>query len=106
MPPLGPEVVVEAVGGGELLIGVGAMKGEVYRGRVKFFRSEKGWGGIESGETPGDGWVHFSVIDADGYRELVQGEAVEFRYVPQEQDSWRYVATWVRRLPPEPSERD
>ena len=82
------------------------MKGELCRGRVKFFRSEKGWGGIESDETPGDVWVHFSVIDADGYRELIQGEAAEFRYVPQEKDSWRYVATWVRRLPPKPSERD
>jgi CspA family cold shock protein len=81
------------------------MKGESCRGRVKFYRTEKGWGGIESNEAPGDVWVHFSAIDADGYAELVQGDPVEFRYVPQEQDSWRYVATWVRRLPPESSER-
>lgn len=69
-----------------------------HRGTVKFFHPEKGWGGIESEETPGDVWVHFSVIDGEGFRELNQGEAVEFRYVAQQQDSWRYVATWVRRL--------
>ena len=67
------------------------------RGRVKFFRPEKGWGGIESDETPGDVWVHFSNIEGDGYRELVAGEEVEFRYEAAQQDSWKYRATWVRR---------
>jgi len=43
-------------------------------------------------------WVHFSVIEGEGYRDLDRGDAVEFRYVAQQQDSWRYVATWVRRL--------
>jgi CspA family cold shock protein len=79
------------------------VEGELCRGRVKFFLSEKGWGGIESEQVPGDVWVHFSVIDGDGYRELTRGEAVQFRYMPREQDSWRYVATWVRRLPSEPA---
>jgi CspA family cold shock protein len=66
---------------------------------VTFFRAEKGWGGIQSDDVPGDVWVHFSVIDGPGYRELVAGEPVEFRYVARSQDSWRYIATWVRRLP-------
>lgn len=70
----------------------------VVRGRVKFFRSEEGWGGIESDEAPGDVWVHFSSIEGDGFRELVEGEEVEFRYEAAQQDSWRYRATWVRRL--------
>lgn len=76
------------------------MSEHVVRGRVKFFNSEKGWGGIKSDETPGDVWVHFSNIEGDGYRELVQGEEVEFRYEVAQQDSWRYRATWVRRLDP------
>jgi cold shock protein len=67
------------------------------RGTVKFFRSEKGWGGIESDETPGDVWVHFGQIDEDD-PSLNAGDAVEFRYEASRQDSWRYVATWVRRL--------
>jgi len=69
-----------------------------FRGRVKFFKADKGWGGIESDETPGDVWVHHSVIDATGYRTLVAGEEVEFRFEEANQDSWRYRATWVRRV--------
>lgn len=69
------------------------------RGVVKFFRESKGWGGIESDETPGDVWVHFSAIDTAGWRHLEAGDQVEFRYVRRNQDSWRFVATWVRRLP-------
>jgi CspA family cold shock protein len=73
-----------------------------FRGTVKFYSPTKGWGGIESTETPGDVWVHFSVIEGEGYRELLEGEAVEFRYEAARQDSWRYRATWVRRLPETP----
>ena len=67
-------------------------------GTVKFYNATKGWGGIESAETPGDVWVHFSAIDGSGYRELIAGEPVEFRYETAKQDSWNYRATWVRRL--------
>ena len=70
---------------------------EVCRGTVKFFHSEKGWGRIESDDTPFDVWVHFSVIEGTGYRELIAGEEVEFRWAPAVQDSWRCIATWVRR---------
>ncbi len=72
------------------------------QGRVKFFRSEKGWGGIESDDTPGDVWVHVGQVDDDDPW-LNAGDVVEFRYEAARQDSWRYVATWVRRLPsPDP----
>ncbi len=75
------------------------MDDEVLHGRVKFFLPEKGWGGIEAPELSHDVWVHFSVIDAAGYRSLDEGDAVEFRYESCVQDSWLYRATWVRRLP-------
>lgn len=65
---------------------------------MKFFRSEKGWGGISSPDAPGDVWVLFSVIDMPGYAVLHDGQDVEFRWVQQKQDSWDYVATWVRPL--------
>ena len=73
----------------------------VARGRVKFFLSEKGWGGIESSQLPHDVFVHFSVIDSAGYRSLDDSDKVEFRYEDCAglQDSWQYRATWVRRLP-------
>ena len=65
---------------------------------MKFYNATKGWGGIVSDETPGDVWVHFSAIEGPGYRELTDGEPVEFRYEAAKQDSWDYRATWVRRL--------
>lgn len=68
------------------------------QGVVKFFKEEKGHGGITSPEVAGDVWVHFSHIDMPGYRTLEPGQRVEFRYERRDQDSWRYVATWVRPL--------
>jgi CspA family cold shock protein len=70
------------------------------RGVVKFFRPEKGWGAIASAELPDgyDAWVHFSVIDAPGYRDLVKGDEVEFEYEPAQQDSFRFVATRVKTI--------
>ena len=38
------------------------------RGRVKFFLTDEGWGGIESDEVPGDVYVSYSVIHSDGSR--------------------------------------
>jgi cold shock protein len=70
----------------------------VHRGRVKSFEAAEGWGVIECRDTPGDVWVHYSMIEGDGYRVPAEGELVEFRYEAVRQESWRYRATWVRRL--------
>ena len=47
------------------------------QGTVKWFNASKGFGFIQrqSGE---DVFVHFSAIQADGYRSLNEGQAVEF----------------------------
>lgn len=74
------------------------MDDDVVRGTVKFFRPEKGWGGVESPEVPGDVWVHHSVIEMPGFRALTIGQEVELRYEAGHQDSWDYRATWVRPL--------
>jgi cold shock CspA family protein len=55
-------------------------------------------GGIESDKAPADVYVGLSAIDMPGYRELVQGELVEFQYELAAQDSWNYRATWVRPM--------
>ena len=46
-------------------------------GTVKWFNAEKGYGFI-SRESDEDVFVHFSAIQADGYRSLQEGQAVEF----------------------------
>jgi CspA family cold shock protein len=47
------------------------------QGTVKWFNASKGYGFIqrESGE---DIFVHFSAIQAEGYKSLNEGQAVEF----------------------------
>jgi CspA family cold shock protein len=46
-------------------------------GRVKWFNSEKGYGFIER-ENDSDVFVHYSAIQATGYRNLEEGQTVEF----------------------------
>jgi cold shock protein len=69
-------------------------------GMVKFFKPDKGYGAITSPELPAgfDAWVHFSAIEMDGYRCLEPGDQVEFDYEAAQQDSFRFVATRVRKL--------
>ncbi|OCL28575.1 cold-shock protein [Orenia metallireducens] len=51
--------------------------GERLNGQVKWFDSEKGFGFIER-EDGDDVFVHFSAINEDGFRNLEEGEDVEF----------------------------
>jgi len=44
-------------------------------GKVKWFNEAKGYGFIETSE--GDVFVHHSAIQADGFRTLSEGQAVE-----------------------------
>lgn len=54
---------------------------ERMRGTVKWFSAEKGYGFITQ-ETGGqDVFVHFSAIQATGYRKLEAGDNVEFEIV-------------------------
>ena len=46
-------------------------------GNVKFFNAEKGFGFI-SREGGDDVFVHFSNIQAEGYKTLDEGQTVEF----------------------------
>ena len=46
-------------------------------GRVKWFNAKKGFGFIEQADGQ-DVFVHFSVIQGDGYNSLDEGQEVEF----------------------------
>jgi CspA family cold shock protein len=47
------------------------------QGTVKWFNASKGYGFIQR-QTGEDVFVHFSAIQADGYKSLNEGQAVEF----------------------------
>lgn len=47
-------------------------------GTVKWFNSSKGFGFIRPDDGSADVFVHFSAIDGRGYRELIEGQHVEF----------------------------
>lgn len=47
-------------------------------GTVKWFNAEKGYGFITNDDTGDDIFVHFSAIQADGYKSLNEGQKVTF----------------------------
>jgi CspA family cold shock protein len=60
------------------------------QGTVKWFNGSKGYGFIER-DNGGDIFVHYSAIVGDGYRNLTEGQRVEFSVTqgnkgPQAQD--------------------
>lgn len=48
-------------------------------GTVKWFNPEKGFGFITQADGGPDLFVHFSAVQADGYRSLKEGQDVEFQ---------------------------
>ncbi len=52
----------------------------IYTGKVKWFNEQKGYGFIEKEEGE-DVFVHFSAIQEEGFKNLAEGEEVEFEVV-------------------------
>ncbi|MEY4951417.1 MAG: hypothetical protein RL698_3628 [Pseudomonadota bacterium] len=46
-------------------------------GRVKWFNNSKGYGFIVQEDGP-ELFVHYSAVQGDGYKTLVEGQAVQF----------------------------
>ncbi len=47
-------------------------------GTVKWFNASKGFGFIAPDDGSPDVFAHFSSIDGSGYRELMEGQKVDF----------------------------
>ena len=71
-------VAVESHTGGP---GVVERRNQVATGTVKFFNTEKGYGFI-SREGGADVFVHHTGIAGSGFKNLQEGQAVEFDVVP------------------------
>ena len=79
-------------------------------GTVRVWHREEGWGVIDSPNTPGGCFAHFSVLWHEdippsepgevvhvksGYKELFAGETVDFDWVPSHQDGFLFSAITV-----------
>ena len=51
------------------------------QGKVKWFKSDKGYGFITMEGQDKDIFVHFSSINAEGFKTLQEGQTVEFDIV-------------------------
>lgn len=63
------------------------------RAVVREWRDDEGWGVVDSPETPGGCWVHFSHIAvADAYRTAHAGQQVMLEWEDADQDGFDYRA--------------
>lgn len=65
------------------------------QGIVRLWNDDDGWGVIDSPETPGGCWAHFSAVEMIGFRRLQPGQSVEFTAERAEQDGFRFRAVAV-----------
>ncbi len=56
------------------------------KGKVKWFNNQKGYGFIvpDEGASKEDVFVHYSVVQEDGYKTLNAGQPVEFELIKGE----------------------
>ena len=62
---------------------------------VREWWDEEGWGVVDSAETPGGCWVHFSHLAMEGFRAMTRGQAVKLAWESAAQDGYSYRAVRV-----------
>lgn len=68
------------------------------QGTVRWFNAEKGYGFIAGDEGGDDVFVHFSAIQADGYRKLTEGQKVSYEVEPDPKNPEKLRAVNVSAL--------
>ena len=66
-----------------------------YKGIVKWFNNDKGYGFIGREDGP-DVFVHHSVIQLDGYKTLKEGDEVEFNIVEGQKGAQADAVTLIK----------
>jgi cold shock protein len=64
-------------------------------GSVREWNNDEGWGVLDSPDTPGGCWAHFSSVDMPGYRALDQGQVVRLDWETARQDGYNYRAVQI-----------
>jgi CspA family cold shock protein len=67
----------------------------MYRGTVKWFNADKGFGFISNDEGGDDYFVHFSAIMTQGFKSLSEGQHVTFDVEPDPKNRTKYRAVNV-----------
>jgi len=70
----------------------------MYKGTVKWFNANKGFGFIANDEGGEDVFVHYSSIAGDGYKSLTDGQKVTFEMEADKRNSSRMRAVNVKPL--------
>ena len=66
------------------------------RGRVRNWSDEEGRGVVDSVQTPGGCWVHYSAVDVPGFASLEPGQDVVLEWEQARQDGFGFRALAVR----------
>lgn len=62
---------------------------------VRQWSDEEGCGVLDSTETPGGCWTHFSHVEGDGFRTLSAGQVVDLDWESPGQDGYGFRAVRV-----------
>jgi CspA family cold shock protein len=68
---------------------------KVQTARVREWQDEEGWGVLDSEQTSGGWWAHYSHIEGSGYRTLKAGQVVQLEWESARQDGNLFRATRV-----------